>query len=142
MFEARGRRELFEAIGVNRRAGCEVLLHEGRQRCGFEVGNHRHPEPPRRCAPLLDGNYHQGGAAPSQLAASSQARLRPSDPGIIDFHFTVQRLTRSIDHCASQLVQQHPRGLIPAEPQLSLEQEGRDPSLIGRHQIRCPEPNR
>jgi hypothetical protein len=75
------------------------------------------------------------------LATSAQTRLSPSDPGIIDLHLAVQRLTRSIDHRAPQLVEQHPRGLVAAEPQLSLEQERRDPSLIGRHQIRGPEPN-
>jgi hypothetical protein len=39
-------------------------------------------------------------------------------------------------------VQHHPRGLVAAESQLLLQEEGRQPTLIRRHQIRSPKPRR
>ena len=52
----------------------------------------------------------------------------------------MQRLAGRSDHGTPQLVQQHPGGFVLAEPQVSLQQERRDPSLVGRHEIRRPEP--
>jgi hypothetical protein len=56
MFETCERRELLKAIGVSRHARREMLANEGRQRCGLEVGNHRHPQPSGRRHPFLDGH--------------------------------------------------------------------------------------
>ena len=77
-----------------------------------------------------------------QLATPFNARLRPADPGVVDLDFPEQGLARRIDHRSAQLMEHHPRGFIAAQPELTLEQERRDAALVGRHQIRRPEPLR
>jgi hypothetical protein len=53
-----------------------------------------------------------------------------------------QRRSLGVDHRPSQLVQDHPGCLIPAERELALQLRRRDPRGAGRHQVRRPEPQR
>ena len=134
--------EAFQAVGVDGRPRRDVALNEIDHRGLFEVRGHRHPNPARDAAPLFDGDQHNGGLAPFELTTPPQAGLGTTDPGVVDFHRPMQRLARHIDRGAAQLVEQHPRWFVPAEPQLPLEQNRRNPPLVGRHQIGCPEPHR
>ena len=76
------------------------------------------------------------------LAAAPEAWLWPPDPGVVHFHVAMQRFARGVHHRAPELVQQHPRSFVPAQPQLSLEQERRNTALVRDREIRRPEPHR
>src|SRR5262249_19073978 len=85
---------------------------------------------------------HNGRLSTFQLATASQSRLMPADPRVVNLNIAIERLARSVDHGTPQLVQQHPCGFVSTQPQLPLEEERRDAPLIGRHEIRSPEPDR
>ena len=135
-------REALQAIGVDRGARSDILFNEGAQ-CGrLNVWDHGHAQPPRRFAALFNGNQHQGSSAPLELSASAQSRLGCANPGVVDLHLPMEQLARHIDHRSAQLVEHHPRRFVSAQSQLTLEQKRGDPTFIGRHQIRCPKPQR
>ena len=134
--------ETFQAVGVNRRSRCDILLDEIHHRRLLEVPDHGHPDPTRGPAPFFDSHQNNGGFSPFELTTPPQAGLRTAYPGVVDLHFTMQRLTRRVNHRASQLVQQHPRGFVSAQPKLPLEQERRDAPFVGDDQIGRPEPHR
>src|SRR5262249_59394358 len=52
----------------------------------------------------------------------------------------MQRFTSRIDHGAPQLVEDHPRCFVAPQAELPLDPQRRGAALIGRHQIRGPEP--
>ncbi len=48
--------------------------------------------------------------------------------------------SRGRDHRAAQLVRHHPGRLVAADPQLTLQLHGRDPRVVGSHEVGGPEP--
>jgi hypothetical protein len=88
----------------------------------------------------LNGDQHGDRAPVLQLPTPFDLRLGTANPRVVDLHVAVERLPRRIDHRSPQFVEEHPGGFIPAQPELALQQERRDAALIGRHQIRGPEP--
>jgi hypothetical protein len=64
----------------------------------------------------------------------------PPTQGVVDFYRAVKRFARRIHRRSPQLVKYHPSGFVTLKTELVLEKQGRDPSLIGRHQIGRPEP--
>ena len=51
-------------------------------------------------------------------------------------------LRRELEKVApAEFVKHHPRGLVASQGKLALEEERRDPALIGGHQVGSPEPN-
>lgn len=80
MLEAGDRQagELFQPVGVDRRARRHVLLDKGRQRGRLEVWDHRQSHA-AGCRPaFLDSGQDQGGSATLQLATAAQPR-RPEE---------------------------------------------------------------
>ena len=133
--------EALQPVRVDRRSGRDVLRDEREHRRLFEIRDHGHSDPTRRVAPFLHRHQYNGGCSPLELPTASQAGLWPADPGVVDLDLAMQGLTAGIDHGAPQLVQEHPRGFVPAQPQLPLEQERRDAPLVGDHQIGRPAPH-
>ena len=80
-------REALEAIGVEGRTGHDVTSGELPDRRCAEIGNHLHPNSPRRSPAPLYGDEHQRGLAPFQLAASSESCLSAAHPRLVKFDF-------------------------------------------------------
>ena len=134
--------ESLQAVGVDGRPGSDVLLEEWRHRCRREVREDHHADPPRTVAARLNGHQDRDRAPVLQLAAPLDPRLGTTNPGVIDFDVPVEGLACRIDHRSAQLVEHHPSRFIAAQAELALEQERRNAALVGRHQIRGPEPVR
>jgi hypothetical protein len=135
-------REGPQAIGVDRRARSDVALKEGAH-CGrLEIREDVQPDATRAVAASFNGHKHGDGSPALELSAPTQSGLRTADPGVVDFHLTVERFAGGIHHGAPQLVEHHPRRFVAAQAQLPLQQQRRDPSLVGRHEVRGPEPPR
>jgi hypothetical protein len=131
-----------QSIGVNRRAGSDVAFREIGERDLAEVGNHFHADASCPDPAFLHGDGDQSRFASFELATAPQPGLRSAHPCVVEFDVAMQRLARGVHHGASELVQQQPGGLVPAEGQLTLNQQRRDPPLVGRHQIGGPKPHR
>ena len=127
---------------MDRRSLADVFLDERDHRRLLEILDHRHPDATGDALAVFHGDHDDGRFSAFQLTTASQAGLWPTDPGVVDLHVAVQRLACRVDHRPPELVQQHPGGFVPTKPHLPLEQERRDPPLVGRHQIRGPEPHR
>lgn len=134
--------ERLEPVGVDGRPGSDMAFGKRREGVLAEVRNHLHADTPGSSASLLYRDRDQNRFASFELATAPQPWLRAAHPCVVEFDVAVQRLARGAHHRASELVQQQPSGLVPSESQLALEQQRRDPSLVGRHQIGCPKPDR
>jgi len=69
-------------------------------------------------------------AKPSQPLVSRPAigaHDRPGGDALVDLDNTSERLPLGIDHGATQFVEYRPRRLVPLEPELALQLQGRDP---------------
>ena len=131
-----------EAVGVDGGAGPHVTSGERPDRSRCEVGNDLHSNSPRPTAPPLHGGKHQCSLSSLELAASSESCLGSTHPCLVKFDLAPERLASIVDHRATQLVEDHPGRLIAADPELALEQEGRETSLVRRHQVGRPKPRR
>lgn len=131
-----------EPVGVDGRPRSDVSFGKRREGVLAEVRNYLHADAPCSSSPLLHRDCDQNRFATFELTAATQPRLRTSDPRVVEFNVAVQRLARGVHHGASELVQQQPSGLVPPEGQLALEQQRRDPTFVGRHQIGGPKPDR
>ena len=129
-------------VGVDRGAWRDVLLENGGHRCRREVRKDLHADATRTVAAPLHGDQDGDRATPLQLSAPSDPRLGTANPGVIDFDFPVEGFACRIDHRSAQFVEHHPGGFISAQAQLSLEQERRYSTLVGRHQVCGPKPQR
>jgi hypothetical protein len=133
-------RKGLKAIGEDRRTGSNVLDEEVVDGSRPEVRNHGHADAPQGLPALLHRDQDECGSASLELSAPSEASLDAADPGIVDLDLTPKRFARDIDHCSSQLVKHHPGGLVAPKPKLALEKQCRNTSLVGGHQVGCPEP--
>jgi hypothetical protein len=142
MFEPRVRETLkaLEAIRVNSRAGRDVLVEEGDDGLAFEIWDHFHSDAARASAALFYGNQNQRCPSPLELSASAETSLLAANPSFINFYLAVQRLPSYIHHRPAELVKQHPCGLVTGQTELPLYEQGRNPTLVGGHQIGGPEP--
>jgi hypothetical protein len=134
--------ERFETIGVDRRLSGDVAYGEIGEGAAAEVRNDFHSSTSRSLAPFFHRDRDKGGFPTLQLTTAAETRLGPANPGVVEFHLAVQRLPRRIHHGPAEFVEDQPGRFVPADPQLALEQQGRHPALIGRHQIGGPEPQR
>lgn len=134
--------EASEPVGVDRGAGGDVLLDQRRHGARFEIRDDAHPDTAGGVGSLFDGDQDRHCLTALELPAAAEAWLGTTDPGVVDFHFAMERLAGRIDHRAPQLVEHHPGGFVPPQTELPLQQQRRDTPLVGRHQIRGPEPLR
>ena len=132
--------ESLQTVGVDGRAWSDVLLKNGGHRCRLEVRKDHHANPPRTVTARLNGDQDGDRASVLRLATPLDPSLGTTNPGVIDFDVAVEGLTCRIDHRSAQLVEHHPSRFIATQAELALEQERRDAALVGRHQIRGPEP--
>jgi len=131
-----------EAVGIDRCASGYVRCDDARHGGRGEIRQDKEPDPARPVITLFDADQHRDRATVSQLTASSDARLRPANPRVVELDVTVEWLAGRVDHSSAKFVQHHPRGFIPAETELPLDPERRDAALIGRHQVGGPKPLR
>jgi len=129
-----------QPIGVNRRPSRDGFLHDPRHRRSREVRQHRKTDPARPVFATFDRDKYRNRPAAFQLPAPRDASLRPANPGVIDLDIAMQRLSRGIDHRAPQLMEHHPRRFVTPQTELPLDPQRRGAALIGRHQVRGPEP--
>ncbi len=132
--------EAREAIGGDGGTCGDVSGSELLDGGSCEIGYDLHPDSTGRPSPPFDCNQNQRGVAPSELATAPQSCLSSPHPGLVHLNLAAKRVPRRVHHRATELVQHHPRGLVAAESQLLLQEEGRQPTLIRRHQIRSPKP--
>jgi hypothetical protein len=134
--------EGFEAIGEDRGPRGNVPGKEVVERSRLEVGDHIHADAPRGSAALLHRHQDECGSAPFKLPAASDAGLGTTHPRVVDLDFTPKGFASEVYGRSSELVEDHPGGFVTAKPKLTLEEQGRNAPLIGRHQVGGPEPKR
>src|ERR1019366_8893343 len=134
--------EALEAVGVYNRARRHVLPQEPDEGSAPEIRDDRHARAPGRTATLLHRHHGESGLPAPQLSASPQTSLGTPNPGIVHFHFPVQRLSGQVDQGLPQLVQHHPCRLVTPQTQLALQEKRRDATFIGGHEVPRPEPDR
>jgi len=132
----------FESVGVD---GCprrDVVSDEVEHRGLREIRRDYQPHAARAIGSFLHRDQHDHRFASFQLATPAQAGLGSANPGIVDLHVAVQRLAGRVDHGATEFVQEQPRGLVPANAQLPLQEQRGDAALVRGHQVRRPKPDR
>src|SRR6516225_9114832 len=129
-----------EAVAIERRASGHILSNDGAHGGRCEIRQHEQADATRVVVTPLDRDHDGDCPTIFELTASFEACLRCADPGVIEFDFTVQRLSGGIDHGSTQFVEHQPGGFIAAQPKLTLDEERRDAALVRCHQIGGPEP--
>ena len=105
---------------------AEVVVDEGGEDIGRNIGDHTKPNPATALAALL----HRGGddgfilGGPTRLAG-----FRTADVALVDLDLAGQGLPIGPDHGGADLREPGPRRLIAAEPELALQFGGRDALL-------------
>jgi len=129
-----------QPVGVDGGAGSDVLPNHRGEGARLEIRNDAHPDAPCGVATPFDGDQDRNGPTAFELPAATKSRLWTADPGVVDFHFAMKWLASRVDHGTPQLVEHHPRGFVPSQAELPLQQQRRDTPLVGRHQVGRPEP--
>src|SRR4030095_1598745 len=133
-------RETLQRIGVDRRAWSDMLLDKATERGCLKVWDHSHPHSPRRLTALLNGHQDKSGSPPLELTTSAQTRLGTTNPGLINLYLSTQRRACRVNHSSAPRVEHTPGRFVTAQFQRTLEQKRRNPTFIGRHQVRRPKP--
>src|SRR4051812_27218380 len=111
-------RVALQAVGVDRRARLDVTFREVVERRRLEIGNDLHANAPGGTPSFFDAHEHERRLAAPKLAAPSQPRLRSSDPSVVEFDVTSQRLPGPIHHRTPELVKNHPRCLVALDSEV------------------------
>jgi len=130
----------FQRVGIDGRPWRDMLTAEVQHRSLGKVRRYGQAHAARTFRTFLHRHQHDHGFAAFQLPTPPQPLLWAANPGVIDFHIAMQRLATHVDHGATQLMQDYPRCLVAPNAQLSLQQQRRDATLVGRHQVRSPKP--
>src|SRR5215210_7951018 len=124
------------AVGVDDRTRLGRGLQERAERADGGVVEHGEAQP--TAAAALDGD-----PAERLLAARTAAReplLVTAEEELVYLDLALERLALGGDRRPAQLVQQHPRRLVVADPELPLKLDRGDPRVVGREQVGGPEP--
>ena len=112
-------------IGVNFAAGLDRVLDEGLQGLRRTVRDSAHPDSPDAVAHFFGCHHNQG--FPRRRSSTRSAKA--AHQRLVDLHVSRQPVAPRPDHCATQLVQPRPRGLIAAQAQYLLQCQGAGTSL-------------
>jgi len=132
--------EALEAIGIDRGTGSHVLGDEAVDGRRPEVRDDGHAKTSRGSPPLLYRYQNQCRPAPLELAAASETGLGIAHPSLVHLDLTTKRFASKVYGRSSELVEHHPSGLVTPKPELTLEKQCRNTSLVGCHQVGSPEP--
>jgi len=131
-----------QAVGVQRRAGCDMSREERLEGARAEIRDDRHTHPARDVAAFFDGDQHQRGFPAFQLPTPAEPGLRAANPGVIQLDVSLQRFSGDVDHGPSEFVKEQPSRFVSWQAQLPLQPQGRSASFVGDHQVAGPEPDR
>ncbi len=134
--------EALEAICVDGGTDRDVSRDEPPYRSPGEVGNDLHSDSARCTSTSLDGDQDQGCLASLELAAAPKPCLGSAHPRLVKFNLAPKRLPSRVHHRSTKLVENHPCGFVAADPELALQEQGRETTLVCRHQVGGPEPRR
>ncbi len=132
--------EALEAISIDRGIGSNVLDDEAVDGRRPEVRDDGHTNPSRASPPLLYGYQNECRPAPLELAAASETSLGPAHPGLVHLDLTTKGFASEVHGRSSELVKDHPCGLVTPKPELTLEKQCRNTPFVGCHQVGGPEP--
>ena len=131
-----------QAVGVQRRTGCDMRREERLEGARAEIRDKGHAHPARDGAVFFDGDPHQRGFPAFQLPTPAEPGLRAANPGVIQLDVSMQWFSGGVDHGPAELVEEQPRGFVSSQAQLPLQPQGRRASFVGDHQVAGPEPAR
>jgi hypothetical protein len=132
--------EALKAISTDDGTRSNILGDEAVDGHRPEVRDDGHTNSSRGSPPLLYRHQNQCRPAPFELAAAPQTGLGTAHPGVVNLYLTAQRLASEVHGRSSELVEDHPSGLVTSKPKLTLEKQCRNAPLVGRHQVGGPEP--
>src|SRR5574338_851143 len=125
------------AVGVSGFAIAEVVVDEGGENIGRNIGDDTKANPAAALAALL----HRGGDDGFILGGPTRfAGFRTADIALVDLDLAGQGLPIGPNHGGADLGEPGPCGLIAAEPELMLQFGGRDTLLRRSHFEEGPEP--
>src|SRR3990172_267511 len=134
--------EALETVGVDGGTDRDIPGHEVPHRCPGEVRNDLHSHSSRHAPTSFDGDEHQRFLASPELTAAPKSSLSSANPPLVKLDLASERLPSRVHHRSTKLVENHPCGLVAANPELALQEQGRQTPLVRRHQIGGPEPRR
>jgi hypothetical protein len=132
--------ETLEAVRIDRGTRCNVAGKYRDDGAGLEVGNHVHSNSTGRLTTLFHGHQDESRSSVLELPAPAQPGLLAANPRVINLYLAMQGLPNGIHHRPAKFVQHHPRGLVAAKTELTLQQQSGHATLVSRHQIRRPKP--
>jgi hypothetical protein len=118
------RLETLESVCEDGRTVGDVSGHKVPDRGPGEIRDHFHSDPARGAPAPFHGDESQGCLASPELAAALEACLRSAHPRLVKFDLAVERFPPRVHHRSTQFVQDHPRGLVAADPELALQEQG------------------
>ncbi len=132
--------ETLKAVRVDGGTRCNVAGKYRDDRAGLEVGKHVHANSTGGLTTLFHGHQNESRSSVLELPAPPQPGLLAANPRVINLYLAVQGLPNGIHHRPAEFVQHHPRGLVAAKTELTLQQQSGHATLVSSHQIRRPEP--
>jgi hypothetical protein len=144
--ESRDSRVARPAVGDERGARIDVLVHESPERLRRGLRDRRQPA---ATDPLVVAYLHRDREErPLAERATRQPRCRPAQVRLVDLHAPREPLSTWADQHRAQSLQQRPRRLIGAEAELPLQTRGRHailadgerPAGVEPHGQRRPRP--
>ena len=132
--------EALEAIGTDQGTWSNVLGDKTVDGCSLEVRDYGHAKASRGPTALLHRNQNQCCPAPLELAAASQTGLGAANPSVVNLNLTMKGFASEVHRRSSELVKDHPSGLVAPKSELTLEKQCRNTPLVGGHQVGSPKP--
>src|SRR5260370_16335500 len=101
--------------------GGDVRGEEGFYRGGFEGGNHAHADSTGSLATLFHSHQDESRPPFLKLSAPPESGLLAANPRVINLYLTAHGFPSRIHHRSAELVHHHPRGLVPLQTDLALQ---------------------
>src|SRR5205823_1553442 len=118
------------AVGVNRAAWIDAILHKRVQAGSRGVLNHAHPNPPYTRPISLGGDHNQ---SLTLGLPTRHAFLQPANHRLVHLHPPAQSIPIRSDHRPSQFMQPTPCRLKPTQPEDPLQAQCAGTVLLAGH---------